>query len=97
MLMDFLAPPLSDVSNIDMWKFKISAYLKNLGLYVYLAKKSYIGNDKYLEANTQAIDALKHTLSKEHISLISHCDSAFAVWNTLTSPKNKPNTFWREN
>ena len=31
----------------------MSAYLKTLGLHVYLAttKKSYLGNDKYLEAN----------------------------------------------
>ena len=51
--MDFLAPPLYDVSNIDIWKFKISAYLKALGLNVYLAttKKSYFGNYKYLGAN----------------------------------------------
>ena len=51
--MDYLAPPMFDVSNIDLWKFKMSAYLKSLGLHVYLAttKKSYIGNDKYLEAN----------------------------------------------
>ena len=48
--MDFLAPPMYDVSNIDIWKFKMSAYLKALGLHVYLAttKKSYFGNDKYL-------------------------------------------------
>jgi len=54
-----------DVSNIDMWKFKMSAYLKSLGLHVYLAtiKKSYLDNDKHIEANTQALDALKHTLS----------------------------------
>ena len=50
-----------DFSNIDMWKFKMSAYLKALGLYVYLAtiKKSYIGNNKYLGANAQALEALK--------------------------------------
>jgi len=50
-----------DVYNIDMWKFKMSAYLKALGLHVYLAatKKSYLGNDKYLEANTQALHALR--------------------------------------
>ena len=48
-------------------------------------KKSYIDNGKYLEANAQAMDALKHTVSKKHLSLISHCDSAFAVWNTLIS------------
>ena len=38
-----------DVSNIDMWKFKMSAYLKALGLHVYLAttKKSYVSNDKH--------------------------------------------------
>ena len=58
-------------------------------MYVYLTttKKSYLCNDKYIETNVQALDALKHTLSKEYLSMISHCDSAFAVWNTLTSPK----------
>ena len=35
--MKFFAPPMYDVSNIDMWKFKMSAYLKALGLQVYLA------------------------------------------------------------
>ena len=70
-----------DVSNINMGKFKMSAYLKALGLHIFLAttKKSYINNGKYLKANTQAMDALKHTLYKEHISLVSHCDSAFVV------------------
>ena len=69
----------------------ISAYLKALGLHVYLAttKKSYLSNNKYLEANTQAIDALRQTRSKEYLFLISHCDSAFAMWNTLTSPKEQ--------
>ena len=67
----------------------MSAYLKALGLYVYLAttKKTYFGNDKYIEANTQALKAFKHTLSKDDLSLISHCDSAFAVYSTLTSPE----------
>jgi len=69
----------------------MSAYLKALELHVYLTtiKKSYIDNGKYLESNVQAMDALKHTLRKEHISLISHCDSAFAVWNTLISRKEQ--------
>jgi len=80
-----------DVSNIDMWKFKMSAYLKALGLHVYLItiKKSYVGNDKYLEANAQVLDAFKHTLRKEHLFMISHFDSTFVVWNTLTSPKEQ--------
>ena len=87
--MDYLAPPIFDVSNIDIWKLRTSACLKTLGMHVYLAttKKSYLGNNKHIEANAQAINALKHTLSKEHLSLISYCDSAFAVWNTLTSLK----------
>jgi len=65
--MDYLAPPMYDVSNIDMWKFKMSSYLKALGLHVYLTttKKSYLDNDKHIEDNAQAIDALKHNLSKE--------------------------------
>ena len=59
--MNFLSPPIYDVSNIDLWKFKMSAYLKALGLHVYLAtaKKSYFGNDKYLGAIVQALEALK--------------------------------------
>jgi len=78
-----------DVSNIHMWKFKMSTYLKAQGLHVYLAttKKSYLDNNKYLEADTQAMEVLRYTLSKDHIYLISHCDSAFTVWNTLTSPE----------
>ena len=46
--MDHLAPPMFDVSNVDMRKFRMSAYLKTLGLHVYLAitKKIYAGNDK---------------------------------------------------
>ena len=87
--MNFLAPPMYDVTNIDMWKFNMSAYLKSLGLHVYLAttKKSYPCNDKHIEAKAQALVALRHTLSEDKFSIVSHCDSAFAVWNTLTSPE----------
>ena len=65
----------------------MSIYLKTLGMHVYLTstKKSYLDNNKYVKANTQALEALKHTLSKDHLSIFSHCDSAFTVWNTLTS------------
>jgi len=86
--MDFMTPPMFDVSNIDVWKLKMSMYLKNLAMHVYLAatKKSYLGNGKHIEANAQALEALRYTLSKEYLCMISHCDSAFAVWNTLTSP-----------
>ena len=78
--MDHLAPPMFDVSNIDIWKLRMSAYLKVLVLHVYLAttKKIYFGT-KYIEANAQALYALKHTLSKEYLSIVSHCDSAFLV------------------
>ena len=69
----------------------MSSYLKALGLHVYLAttKKSYIKNGKYIEANAQAMEALRHTLSKEYLSLISNCDYIFAVWNTLTTPEQQ--------
>ena len=67
----------------------MSAYLKALGLHVYLAttKKSYLDNDKHIEANAQVLEALRLTLSKEYFMLVSFCDFAFAVWNTLTSLK----------
>ena len=69
----------------------MSSYLNALGLYFYLAtaKSSDINNGKYIEANAQAMEALKHTLRKDYISMISHCDSTFAVWITLTSLKEQ--------
>ena len=50
----------------------MSSYLKVLGLHVYLAtnKKSYIENGKYLEANTQAMIALKQTLNNNYLSKV---------------------------
>jgi len=36
-------------------------------------------------------------LSKEYLFMVSHCNSAFAVWNTLTSPKlQTPNIVEKE-
>ena len=44
--MDYLAPTMFDVSNIDLWKLEMSMYLKILGMHVHLAptKKSYLDN-----------------------------------------------------
>ena len=83
-----MTPLMFDVSNIDVWKLRMSAYLKPLGLHVFLAatKKSYLSNSKHIEANAQSLEALRNTLSKEYLYVVSHCDSAFTVWNTLTSP-----------
>ena len=49
----------------------MSAYLKALGLHVYLGstKKLYVSNDKYLEANAQAMEVLKQSLSKNYLSI----------------------------
>ena len=69
----------------------MSAYFKALELHVYLAtrKKSYVGNDKYIEANAQVLIALRQSLSKDYLSLISHCDFIFVIWNTLISLKEQ--------
>ena len=85
--MDYLASTMFDVSNIDMWKFKMSSYLKALGIHIYLSttKKSYIDNGKYLEANAQAIITLKKILSNTYLYIVTHCDSTFLVWNKLIS------------
>ena len=97
--MDFMTPPMYDTSNIDVWKVRMSMYLKTLGMHVYLAttKKSYLDNSKHIEANAQALEALRQALSKKHLSMISHCDSAFAVWNTLISPKLQTPNYVRRN
>ena len=77
----------------------MSTYLKILGMHVYLAttKKSYLGNNNHIEANAQALVALRRTLSEEYLSMVSHCDSAFVVWNTLTSLALQMMNMWRRN
>ena len=68
-------------------------YLKTLGMHVYLVttKKSYLGNNKHIEANAQAQEALRRTLSKEYLTMVSHCDSAFAAvsYTHLTLPTKR--------
>ena len=70
-----MTPSMFDVSNIDMWKLRMSMYLKTPDLHIFLAdtKKSYLGNSKHIEANAQALEALRSTLSKEYLCLVSHC------------------------
>ena len=85
--MDFMTPPMFDPSNILIWKTKMSIYLQTLGLHVYLAatKKCYLGNNNHIGANAQALEAIKSTLPKEYLMHVSNIDSAFVVWNLLTT------------
>jgi len=82
-----MSPPTFDILNIQIWKVKMSMYLKALGIHVYLAtiKDSYINDSKYIEANAKALHVLKSTLNDDYLSRVSNIDSAFVVWNTLTS------------
>ena len=68
--MDFMTPPLFDVSNIDVWKLKMSMYLKILRMHVYLAtiKKSYLDNNRHIKANAQALEALSVSPEAHHSS-----------------------------
>ena len=80
-----------DISRLDIWKAKMSCYLKTLGLYVFLAatKKCYLGNRNHIGANAQVLEAIRSTLSKEYLLVVSNFDSAFAVWNKLTTSTSK--------
>ena len=85
--MDFMTPPSFDPFNIVVWKYRMSMYLKTLGLHVFLAatKRCYIGDRKHIGANAQALEAIRSTLPKEYLMHVSNLDSAFAVWNKLTT------------
>ena len=85
--MDFMIPPSFDPSNILVWKIRMSVYLQTLGYKVYLAitKESYLSDSKHIGANAQALEAIRSTLPKEYLMLASNFDSAFAVWNMLTT------------
>ena len=85
--MDFMTPPMFDPSNILVWKTRMSIYLQTLGYKVHLAitKESYLSDSKHIGANAQALEAIRSTLSKEDLMHVSNLDSAFAVWNKLTT------------
>ena len=52
---------------------KMSMYLKTLSMHVHLVatKKSYLDNSKHIEANAQALMALRNTLSKDYLFMVS--------------------------
>ena len=76
-----MAPPTFDILNIQIWKVKMSLYLKALGIHVYLAtiRDSYVNNSKYIEANAKALHALKSTLNDDYLSRVFNVDSAFVA------------------
>ena len=82
-----MSPPTFDILHIQIWKVKMSLYLKALGFSVYLAttNNDYCLHGKNIEANTKALNALKSTLDDAYLSRVSNLDSAFVVWNTLIS------------
>ena len=59
--MDFMSPPTFDILDIQIWKVKMSLYLKALGIHVYLAttNNSYCLNGNNFEANAKALHAIK--------------------------------------
>ena len=79
--MDFITPPMFDILNFQIWKVKMSIYLKALEIHVYLAnvKDSYFLNGKNLEANAKALHVLKSTLNDEYLFRVANFDSAFIV------------------
>ena len=84
--MDFMTPPMFDPSNIVVWKTRMAIYLQTLGHKVHLAitKESYLSDSKHI-GNAQALEAIRSTLPKEYLMHVSNLDSAFAVWNKLTT------------
>ena len=65
----------------------MSLYLKALGIHVYLAttNNAYSLDGKNFEANAKALHAIKSTLNDDYLSRVSNVESAFVVWNIITS------------
>ena len=82
-----MTPSSFDPSNIIVWKTKMSIYLQTLGYKVHLAitKESYLSDSKHIGANALALEAIRSTLPKDYLMRVSNFDSAFAVWNILTT------------
>ena len=82
-----MTPPMFDPSNVLVWETKMCIYLQTLGYKVHLAitKESYLSDSKHIGANAQALEAIRSTLPKDYLLCVSNLDSAFAVWNKLTT------------
>jgi len=82
-----MTPPTFDILNIQTWKVKMSLYLKVLGIHIYFAitRDSYCLNGKNIEANVEALHALRSTLNDIYLSRVANLDSAFVVWNIIIS------------
>ena len=59
-----MTPPMFDPSNIVVWKYRMSMYLKTLGLHVFLAatKRCYLG------------DVVLHQMFAEGVCDLQHAD-----------------------
>jgi len=82
-----MSPPTFDILNIQIWKVKMSLFLKALGFSVYLAttNNDYCLHGKNIEANTKALNALKSTLNDDYLCRVANVESAFVAWNIITS------------
>ena len=71
-----MSPPMFDILNIQIWKVKMSLYLKALGIHVYHAttNNAYCLNGKNIEANAKALHALRSTLNDEYLSRVANFD-----------------------
>ena len=72
--MDIMSPPTFNILNIQIWKVKMSLYLKALGIHVYLAisNNAYCLNGKNIEANAKALHALRSTLNDVYLSRVAN-------------------------
>ena len=88
--MAFMTPLMFDPSNIHVWKIRMTVYLQTLGHKVYLAitKESFLSDSNHIWANAQALEAIRSTLPKDYLLCVSNIDSAFAVWNLLSTTTN---------
>ena len=55
-----------------------------------------LGNSKHIEANALALEAIRSTLNKDYLMLVSNYDSTFSVWNKLTSSKLQTPNFMED-
>ena len=82
-----MTPPIFDPSNVIVWKTRMSVSLLTLGykVHVDITKESFLSDSKHIGANAQALEAIRSTLPKDYLLRVSNLDSAFAVWNKLTT------------
>jgi len=93
--MDFMTPPSFDPSNIDVWKYRMSMYLKTLGLLCSCTGLRFLstGSQVHGAAIKLGLD-LDVSVSNSLLTMYGECGSISECWKAFHSMPDYDQISW---